>query len=125
MADFYLDHDVKQQIAEELIARGHTAVTAVSQSLDSASDPAVLSAAVRQARIIITCNNKDFRMLHDAWLRWQVVPQHFGIIVIKQDWTVSDTAERIDGFVAAHPSLQNQWWEWKSSAGWVQFEPRM
>lgn len=125
MANFYLDHDVKQQIAEALSARGHTAVTAVSQSLDSASDPAVLHAAVRQARVVITCNNKDFRMLHDAWLRWQVSPQHFGIIVIRQDWTVADAAERINAFVRAHSRLQNQWWEWKPSAGWVRFEPKI
>lgn len=125
MTDFYLDHNAKQQIAYELQARGHTAVTAISQNRDRASDPENVLTAVRQARIVITYDREDFRMLHDAWTRWQTTPAHFGILIIPQIWSSERAAEQIGAFLHDHPALRNEMWEWRVSTGWTRFDPRV
>lgn len=123
MADFYLDHNAKQQIAHELRASGHTALTAISQKRDRASDPENLLTAVRQARIVITYDREDFRMLHDAWTRWHTTPAHFGILIIPQHWSSEQAAEQIGAFIRGHPTLRNELWEWRVSTGWRRFDP--
>lgn len=125
MADFYLDHNAKQQIAYELLARGHTAVTAISQNRDRASDPENVLTAVRQAHIVVTYDRDDFRMLHDAWIRWQTTPAHFGILIIPQQWSSEYAAEQIGVLVRSHPTLRNELWEWRASSGWTRFDPRV
>jgi len=123
VANFYLDHNAKQQIAQELLARGHTAVTAISQKRDRASDPENVLTAVRQSRIVVTYDRDDFRMLHDAWTRWQTTPAHFGILIIPQIWSSGQAVEQIGAFLRDHPTLRNELWEWRVSAGWTRFDP--
>src|SRR5260370_14677267 len=99
MPNFYLDHNAKQLIAAELTTFGHTVVTARSRQRDRASDPAILLDAVQEERIVVTYNGSDFEMLHDAWLRWRVTPEHFGIMVIPEEWTAARAAEEHSQFV--------------------------
>jgi predicted nuclease of predicted toxin-antitoxin system len=123
MPDFFLDHNTKQRIGRELIAQGHTAVTAISQQHDRATDPEILLTAVEQGRIIVTYNREDFRMLHDAWLRWRVAPEHSGILVIPEVWSPQQAAQEISQFLSSNPNLRNTLWDWRASVGWVQFDP--
>jgi hypothetical protein len=123
MADFFLDHNANQGIVAELTARNHSVVTAIGQRRDRASDPEILLSSVRERRTVITYNRGDFRMLHDAWLRWGMSPRHYGILIIPQGWTPTQAAEEISRMVASRPGLRNELWDWRPSTGWTQFDP--
>jgi hypothetical protein len=123
MTDFYLDHNAKQSIATELTARGHTVITARSRQRDRASDPAILLDAVHEERVVITYNSGDFEMLHDAWLRWRVSPEHFGILVIPEEWSATHAAEEITQLISSRLSIRNELWKGKVNTAWAQIDP--
>ncbi|HLY66059.1 MAG TPA: DUF5615 family PIN-like protein [Chloroflexota bacterium] len=119
MASFYLDHDVYQTLPAILKPLGHDAVTSLQLGQATARDPRQLLTAARQDRVLVTHNRKDYELLHEAWALWPAPLDHAGILIIPQQrWTVTQTAENIDGFIQLGQPLVNQLYLWTPSQGW-------
>ncbi len=131
MADLYLDHNVAAQLADLLQARGHTVQTVGSLGLAAASDDALLLLAAQDARIFVTHNWSDFRLLHDAWQRWSaawgIAATHAGVLVIptRPVWDTHRAAEEIDRLLTTPPEtghiVTNQLYRWHRDREWVQY----
>lgn len=77
---FLLDEHLSPAIAEQLKRRGHDVVSAAEAGLAGLDDAQVLSCAVRDRRVVVTSNIKDFRPLHAAYLTMSNV--HYGIVMV-------------------------------------------
>ena len=127
MARFYLDEDVKVLLAPYLEEAGHSALTAVEAGNLQAWDADELSFAVRRRRILITHNRRDYRALHEAWVRWRRGPHH-GILTLEQPlgYRAADYVRVILDFLAtAPPSLDNRMYDWfaRRDPAWEQWRP--
>lgn len=70
MASFDTDHNVALRVSRLLITRGHHATTARELGLERAGDEEPRLIAPRCEAILVTHNEKDVLLLHDAWRRW-------------------------------------------------------
>lgn len=128
MPRFYADHNVSTHTASALRRRGHDVTMAREIHQERAADYRQLLVAAEESRILITHNERDFSLLHGAWLlwtaAWAVAPQHSGILSFPQwrptlqDWDSEDAAEQLTTFVEQHPSLANQLYVWRRGSGW-------
>lgn len=88
MARFYVDNDIARRVVSHLEVAGHDALAAWDARLDGATDDEQFLFAVQQQRILLTHNERDFLLLHDAWRRWTQVwnltESHSGILVVPQ-----------------------------------------
>lgn len=75
-----LDEHMSPAIAEQLRLRGHDVVSAAEAGVAGLDDAQVLSCAVRDRRVVVTSNIKDFRPLHAAYLTMSTV--HYGIVMV-------------------------------------------
>lgn len=84
--------------------------------------------AARHSAVLITRDREDFRTLHYAWLswarEWNVTPrpQHGGILIVPDQWTIQRTVAEIDRFIRSGPILVNRLYIWEdqpSASGWV------
>ncbi len=120
MADFYIDADVSAALAPGLEFWGHIARTAYDLGLRHNSDDQHLLLAAQNSWIFVTCNRRDFILLHDACVRWtvawQMPVQHAGILVVPQEPPMP-LARDIDRFMQASPALANQLYILRP-AGW-------
>ena len=120
MADFYIDADVSAALAPGLEFWGHIARTAYDLGLRHNSDDQHLLLAAQNRWIFVTCNRKDFVLLHDAWVRWslawQMQKHHAGILIVPQDQPMR-LAGNIHRFIQTNPSLMNQLYILRP-AGW-------
>jgi hypothetical protein len=133
VASFCLDEDMAAQIADGLTARGHDAIAAKREAvLRGQSDPWVLWEATRQGRITVTHNERHFKLLHDAWLRWPLTQGHAGILVVPQRYSLSveATVEQLDGFGSSGIDARNRLFllqqqpPGSQSYGWLEWVPR-
>ena len=129
MAALYLDEDVHQAATDLLDALGHSTLHARVHA-KGAGDDAQLLIAARDNRVLVTCNRKDFVLLHDAWQRWSqewgVHPQHAGILVVRNEWTPQSIAERVDAFFALGRPTANRLYRYVAERGWVEhMAPRL
>ena len=89
MAHLYLDHNVHLDLADLLTGMGHPTTTARNERMELATDDAHLLLTTRSHRILVSHNNKDFLLLHNAWGRWSqalCVPQaHAGILIVPEN----------------------------------------
>lgn len=67
---FYTDHNVALRVAVELRSFGHLVATARERGRERAGDDEQLLVATLYAEILLSHNEKDFVLLHDARLRW-------------------------------------------------------
>ena len=121
MASFYAD-----SVAAELFRLGHAATTAHTLGLLRSHDAQQLLTAVQHGWTFITCNGRDFLLLHRAWVLWPralgltPIPEHLGILVIpQQPGRVPAIAREIDALVKANRPLRNTLYTWSPTAGWV------
>src|SRR5262245_1656457 len=80
MARLHVDQCLSWRIAAGLRTFGHDARHASEIGMHTADDDEHLVVAARDRRIILTGNEDDFALLHDAWIRWQrewQVPVHW------------------------------------------------
>ena len=91
MADrFYLDENMAEGLAAALRGLGLDTIITAEMGRKGATDPHQPMSAVEPDRVLITHNNADFRMLHEAlflWAsRWNVLDRrrHPGILIIEQ-----------------------------------------
>jgi len=68
--NFLIDHNINQDLADLLRAKGHSVETALGRGLARVGDEALLLHAATHGEILVTHNIKDFELLHDAWRRW-------------------------------------------------------
>jgi len=113
-----IDADVPGLLAHHLVSLGHDVLTARQAGLTGrvgtpgASDDEVLVTAVRQGRVLVSHNERDFLLLHRAWRRlaveWAVQPppSHPGILVFRQvdPAQLVPMAVEIDRFLAQYAS---------------------
>ena len=120
MADFALDNNVSIDVATHLKARGHSAVTARTGRLWRASDDEHLWRAAQAHRIFVTHDEKDFTLLHRAWLRWGVPIPHAGIAAVPQaGWSDQRIADELHALVRHFSPLTNELYHWRQPLGWV------
>jgi hypothetical protein len=127
MARLHIDQCLSWRIAQELRGRGHDARHAAEVAMQTASDDEHLIVAARDHRIIVTENEDDFALLHDAWIRWQRAWQvqeswrHAGILIVPSDFVIHTTVATVDAFVSREEILTDalvRWtvngWQWRS-----------
>jgi hypothetical protein len=131
VADLYLDEDVHHGTPAELRRLGHTAVHG-AHLLRGATDDVQFLEAVRQRRVLVTSNGRDFVLLHHAWTHWtqewvarwaqaqaggqpapptgtgrgaapEWAPAHPGILVVPNGRGPGWLAALLDGFLRAAP----------------------
>jgi hypothetical protein len=119
VANLYLDEDVHHGAPAELQLLGHSAVHG-AHIHRGATDDVQLLEAVRQARVLITSNARDFILLHHAWTHWsrywvehpnpsvRIIglwgpTPHSGILIVPNGWAPGRLAALIDAFFRARP----------------------
>ena len=100
MARFYLDADVRVEIARILRERGHNADASKELGFEFSHDEEQLLIATRRGSILVTHNRDDFRMLHRAWHLWSeawgVTQSHAGIVIVPQQrWSEATEATQL------------------------------
>lgn len=123
MANLYLDEDVPHGAPAELQRLGHSAVHGAhihQGRYRGATDDVQLLEAVRQERVLVTSNARDFLLLHHAWTHWcryWIEPSdpsvrltglrgptpHSGILIVPNGWAPGRLAALIDDFFQTHP----------------------
>src|SRR4051794_35690905 len=79
---FFTDEDVYGQVAVHLRAAGFDAVATPEAGRLGQLDPAQLSWAAQQGRVLLTFNVGDFARLHHQWMSQGL--HHAGLIVSQQ-----------------------------------------
>jgi Domain of unknown function (DUF5615) len=126
----YLDENVSSRMVPLLSTRGIAVLHARSMLPEQTSDHLHLAFAARSRRVLLTHDEKDFRLLHHAWQDWgtewgiEPRPVHHGILVIPQQpfLTVQQAVELVaDLFLTAGPTpnaLMNRFLSWSRDGGW-------
>ena len=127
-AAFYLDENMALAVETELRFLGHVVTSTYAEGRSAAPDPWLLLEAAERNWTFVTHNRKDFRLLHDAWLRWGrawgVRQPHAGILVLDRVRGQSgvETAQLIDSVVRDPATdLVSALYDWKVGTGWVRF----
>jgi hypothetical protein len=126
VARFYLDADIRVEIARILRERGHDAVASKELGFEYAQDEEQLLTAARREAILVTHNRDDFRMLHRAWhlwsAAWRVTQAHAGIVVVPQQrWPLATEAtELIQAVQLFGDDLSLRLLDWRPSTGWYE-----
>jgi predicted nuclease of predicted toxin-antitoxin system len=104
LAKFYSDENFPHTAVEALRKLGHDVLTAfeAGQADKRIPDDEVLRYAIREERIVLTFNRKDFIKLHEK------NSTHTGIVVCKVDVDFEALAERVDRAIKEYSSMQNQ-----------------
>lgn len=111
-----------------MYARGYDITYAREQGLERASDAAHLLHAATQHRVLLTHNERDFLLLHQAWMlwsrSWKIAPSHAGVIALPQQerWSPRRALDEIEMILTATQSIVNEFWRWKASRGWHIYE---
>lgn len=104
MARLYADENFPLPIVELLRSAGHDVLTTeeAGNSGVGIPDEDVLGFAVRNERAVLTRNWDDFRRLHHSQ------PDHFGIILCKEDLDIERQAIRINEAIFIEGNLRNK-----------------
>ena len=79
----YLDEDIPGSLAKALRNRGIDVQTTSDAGNLGRTDEEQLDFAIRNKRVLFTCNKKDFILLHREYVSLSKV--HFGIVLVTQD----------------------------------------
>jgi hypothetical protein len=124
VAHFYLDHNVKLNIASLLRAWGHDATAVREMGQPRAGDEEHLLLAAQRGWILVTHNRDDFRMLHRAWQLWSqawgTTRSHAGILICPQTRSSERTVDELVRLASRGSPGANELWMWRSARGWVQ-----
>lgn len=122
----YIDEDPSEQLAVLLRADRDDAVTTRERGHKGRTDPWQLAFAARQQRIFVTCNFKDFEMLHEAWLSWshewgiRGSVAHPGILILPngRELLVDQMQSIVRELMDREASLHNRFFRWRRLTGW-------
>jgi hypothetical protein len=130
VARFYLDEPVGEVMIAGLAALGHDALSTRQAGNKGLSDPRQLRFAARQNRVLVTFNDADFGLLHEALSLWfpasgeTVEPLHVGIALLPSSSRVdnerliaalADLADRVEDY-------RNRCFRWIPASGWREVE---
>jgi len=123
---FYLDENLPHRLAARLDELGHDAVSTDQLGNKGTRDHRQLLLAAHVARILVTYNAGDFRLLHDAWRDWSQAwgataqARHTGILIIQQEHglTLVLLAQVIADLVARVEGFGNRLFAWNRRQGW-------
>ncbi len=124
MPIFYTDHNISLRLVRFLREAGDDIISAREYGLEQARDPMQVLTAATLGRVLLTHNESDFLLLHEAWrlwtAMWGVVVDHAGVIILPQHerWHPARSAQEIESIVADGAALTNNLWLWRSSRGW-------
>jgi hypothetical protein len=123
MAELYADRNIRRDIRLRLRALGHVVTSTEDLRLDRATDDVQLLTAAERGWILLTYNERDYVLLHDAWHRWSaawgVAPQHAGIIVPRQQWPEAHATAEVDRLLQTEASFTNALYLWHGALGWI------
>ncbi len=130
MARFYIDEDVARAVAVALFDRGHYMVSTDEMGLKGQSDSKQLRWATSERRILVTCNRRDFELLHEALVVWMVPERapdtliHAGILAIPNvgGRVAHNQADAIDEFIVAVSDARNHLFRLHSNGTWTQWD---
>ena len=122
MADLYADRNIRGGVRLRLRALGHVVTTTDELRLDRATDDLQLLTAAERGWILLTYNERNYVLLHDAWHRWSaawgVAPQHAGIIVPRQEWSAERATAEVDRLLETVALFTNALYQWHGALGW-------
>jgi predicted nuclease of predicted toxin-antitoxin system len=95
----YADEQFPLGVTKLLRSMEHDVLTVQEVGKGGLSDEEVLFYAMRESRIILTLDRRDFFRLH------KLQPEHSGIIACKNDSDTERMALRIDEVISANDSL--------------------
>jgi hypothetical protein len=123
VAELYADRNIRRDVRLRLGALGHAVTTTGDLGLDRATDDIQLLTAAERGWILLTNNERDYVLLHDAWRRWSVAwgvaPQHAGIIVPKQEWSVDRATTEVGRLLGTGTTFANALYQWHGGLGWI------
>jgi hypothetical protein len=122
----YIDEDPDQQLAPLLTTIGHDAVSTSQLGNKGRKDSWQLAFAAHERRTLVTCNIRDFVMLHEAWTswsqEWRVDTQfpHAGILLIPQRPSIPSSliVTTIDELLRNEETIANRLFRWRPTTGW-------
>ncbi len=129
---FVLDECVSHPLAGLLRSRGYDADSAKEVDRLGITDVEVLTRAADTARTVITRNARDFRALHEAWLRWRrrwaveavrasgvpvALSGHSSILIVPH-LPVHALADIVEPFADAYDSIDDRLFSWSDERGW-------
>jgi len=93
--------------------------------MTAAPDYEHLLHATQHGRMLITCNWRDFQLLHGAWKHWSgawgVGHQHASILVISQQISSQQASAMIDQHLQSGTILPNELHRYHPNVGWRQY----
>lgn len=102
---------------------GHAVTTTDDLGLERATDELQLLTAAERGLILLTNNERDYVLLHDAWHRWSaawgVAPMHAGIIVPKQAWPFERATTEVGRLLDSGVDFTNALYQWHGVLGWI------
>jgi hypothetical protein len=126
LARIYCDHNISHDIGPLLRFLGHDLIFSRDIGSTTFPDDVLLLSSVRDDRVFVTHNRRDFRMLHDAWVTWPAafglaLPAHPGILVLDQV-RPETLVEVLVAFLDETPAerLANGIFWWHRHDGWRQ-----
>lgn len=130
MVRFYLDENVSEKLIPLLRNGDHDVTSAIQSGQRSVSDALLLLDAARRGRLFITHNDRDFKLLHDAWHAWstewigQIAPRHAGILIIRtsNQTVVPVIFDAIQRLLLTVDTFENRLFRWNLRDGWHELE---
>ncbi len=127
---FYIDEDPQQELARTLRELGLDTLTTREAGTKGLSDARQLAFAVSQGRVLITCNARDFNLIHETLVLWSRrpgpgdEPPHRGIMIVPNGSRMGlDGVTRIvAAFAETHDAdfVAGRLFEWLPDRGWVE-----
>ncbi len=129
---FALDENVRHDLAGLLRSRGWDIDSAKELGRLRLTDTHVLLRAAEAGQTLVTHNDKDFRLLHEAWLTWRErwenevarltgvhlpLSRHAGILIVPP-LPIHDLARILEPFDDTSDSLDDRLFAWNRSRGW-------
>jgi hypothetical protein len=122
VAELYADRNIRGDVRLSLRALGHVVTTTDDLRLERATDDVQLLTAAERGWILLTNNERDFVLLHDAWhlwsAAWGVAPQHAGIVIPKQGWSMERATTELGRLLETGVSFTNALYQWHGALGW-------
>ena len=122
---FYIDEDPPEALGPGLRAIGHEAVTTGEVGNKGLSDVEQLAYAAEDGRVFVTCNRRDFELLHEGLLRWSrrwgiTAEVHSGVVVLPSGSRalVPEMIRALDQFAREGRQTGNRLWRWKRGDEW-------
>jgi len=131
----YMDEDVPLDVAIHFRLRRHDAVAAAELGHKGLSDPRQPAFALLEDRVLVTCNRRDFLLLHETLVIWSREhpslerPIHAGILILPNGREIGyrGMVEMLEGFAQHREAerLAGRLFRWRAATAWeeVAFPP--